>query len=277
MREAAFPPRLHVLLAREAKTGLVIRRGPSKRVCTIGWDRENDRFTIGQWLNGRIYERRCDLSPDGKHLIYFAMNGRWSGPVKGSWSAISKTPYLKALALFPKGDCWHGGGLFLSDRDYWLNDGYGHETRRDVSGLKRTQEYPWHEHYGGECLGVYYIRLQRDGWKLQEYIQKAEYENASIFDKRINNHWSLRKFAHATINSPPGRGCYYDEHALWNPKTETLIPFPDWEWADVDRNRIAWTVAGSLHVGKVGSKGLEDDRCLQDFSSLSFERLTAPY
>src|SRR5688572_2426031 len=69
-----FPARLHVLLAREAAYAIVFRRGPSKEVCTIGWNRATDEFSVGQWLKGRIYERRADLSPDGKLLIYFASN-----------------------------------------------------------------------------------------------------------------------------------------------------------------------------------------------------------
>lgn len=277
MPRADFPPRLHVLLAREAKTGVIIRRGPSKQVCTIGWDRANDRFKIGQWLNGRIYERRCDLSPDGKHLIYFAMNGRWSGPVKGSWSAISRAPYIKALTLLPKGDCWNGGGLFLSNKEYWLNDGYGHELRHDTSHLKRAREYPWHESYGGECPGVYYIRLQRDGWRLQERSPRGRHNSAMIFEKPIRGHWLLLKFAYAGTDHPAGRGCYYDEHALWNQETESLLPFPDWEWADVDGKRIVWTSGGRLHTSKVTAEGLIGARCLHDFSGLHYERLAAPY
>lgn len=31
----AFPPRLHAILARDAKVGVVFRRGPSKTVCTL--------------------------------------------------------------------------------------------------------------------------------------------------------------------------------------------------------------------------------------------------
>ena len=147
---------------------VVIRRGPSRHTATIGWDRRTDKFSVGQWLYGRIYERRCDLSPDGKHLIYFAMNGRWSSSVKGSWSAISRAPYLKAISLFAKGDCWHGGGLFRSSNEYWLNDGYGHEVREEDPRLRRFTAYPWHEYYGGECPGVYYVRLQRDGWTLKD-------------------------------------------------------------------------------------------------------------
>jgi hypothetical protein len=94
-------------------------------VATLLWNRKTDEFQLGQWLKGRIYERRSDLSPDGKHFIYFAMNGKWSSEARGSWTAISRAPFLKALAVFPKGDCWHGGGLWTASRKYWLNDGNG--------------------------------------------------------------------------------------------------------------------------------------------------------
>src|ERR1051326_875206 len=125
---AKFAARIHALLASDKPTGLIIRRGPSNQVCTINWDRQRDDFQIGQWMKGRIYERRSDLSPDGKYFIYFAMNGRWRGEAKGAWTALSRAPYLKALAIFPKGDCWHGGGLFTGKNRYWLNDGYGHSV-----------------------------------------------------------------------------------------------------------------------------------------------------
>ena len=104
-----FAARIHILLASDAPMGVVIRRGPSKSVATMLWNRRNDTFELGQWLKGRIYERRSDLSPDGKHLIYFALNGKWQSTVGGSWTAISRAPYLKAIALFAKGDGWHGG------------------------------------------------------------------------------------------------------------------------------------------------------------------------
>ena len=88
-----IPPRLHILLARESTKAVIIRRGPSKQVGLFGWDRKTDVITMGQWLKGRIYELRCDLSPDGRHMIYFAMNGRWNDPVSmGSWTAISRAP-----------------------------------------------------------------------------------------------------------------------------------------------------------------------------------------
>lgn len=269
--------RLHVLLARDASTGVVIRRGPSRHTAIVGWDRETDRFKIGQWLYGRIYERRCDLSPDGKHLIYFAMNGRWDSSVKGSWTAISRAPYLRALTLYAKGDCWHGGGLFQSSRKYWLNDGHGHELQLDNADLSKATEYPWHEVYGGECLGVYFIRLQRDGWTMKHTAPDNDGGHISVFEKRVNGHWTLRKLAHATVHHPVGRGVYYDTHELLNSRTEEVIPCDSWEWAEVDGGRLVWAAQGMLHSGHLGAKGLTGAKVLLDFNSMQFERIRAPY
>ncbi len=52
------PARIHVLMASHAPTAVVIRRGPYKTVRTIQWDRRKDTCTLGQWMRGRIYERR---------------------------------------------------------------------------------------------------------------------------------------------------------------------------------------------------------------------------
>lgn len=271
------PARLHVLLARDAATALVIRRGPSRHTAVIGWDRNSDRFQLGQWLHGRIYERRCDLSPDGRHWIYFAMNGRWSSPAKGAWSAIARAPYLKALALFAKGDCWHGGGLFLSSREYWLNDGYGHEVLHDDTRLGRSTTFSWHEGYGGECPSVYYIRLQRDGWTLRSAGPDGSGGRLTVFDKRVNADWQLRKKAHATVHHPVGRGCYFDEHELVDSRSGATLPCPGWEWAEVDGHRLVWAESGKLFAGRLGPQGWRDTTELQDFNALRFEGLEAPY
>ena len=223
-----FPARLHVLLARNAKVGLVIRRGPSKTVCTMLWNRPRDTFKLGQWMRGRIYERRCDLSPDGKHLIYFAMNGRWESETKGAWTAISRVPYLKALSLLAKGDCWHGGGLFLSDREFWLNDGHGHTELKKSSWLRRSANGQPKDDFGGECLNVYYNRLQRDGWKMSD----QGFQAATLFEKKLPKSWFLRKLAFSELNAPAGRGCYWDAHELRHESTNTVMVFHEWEWAD---------------------------------------------
>ncbi len=55
--------RLSVLLARDAPCAVVFRRGPSKQVLLCLWRTDTDEVIEGQWLKGRVYEHRCDLSP----------------------------------------------------------------------------------------------------------------------------------------------------------------------------------------------------------------------
>lgn len=275
--EHGFPARIHVLLARDAPTGVVFRRGPSKLVCTLGWNRLDDTFTRGQWLKGRIYERRSDLSPDGRYLIYFAMNGKWKSEAKGSWTAISKAPYLKAIGLWAKGDCWHGGGMFVDAGTYWLNDGFGHETLRTPDELTRAEHYPGENAYGGECPGVYYLRLQRDGWRLVNSSTDEEPHRVYVFEKPVGTGWVLRKLAYATLNRPVGKGCYYDEHELENSTSRERIALTGWEWADVDRARLVWGEGGKLFAARVADAGIVDRKELHEFNAMTFEAVAAPY
>lgn len=274
---AKFAPRIHVLLARDRPFGVILRRGPSQSVCSLGWDRRTDTFTVGQWLRGRIYERRADLSPDGRHLIYFAMNGRLASETGGAWTAISRAPYLKAVALFAKGDCWHGGGLFLSNTRYWLNDGYGHKMLLASSNISRDQTWQPEASYGGECLHVYFNRLQRDGWTLRETETNA-HDSAVVFDRPLGGGWILRKFAHCDgTRTAEGKGVYYDTHALLREDSDEVIDGSNWEWAERDGTRLVWAEAGCLHAARLTRRGLTDPRVLHDFNNLRFEALAAPY
>ena len=274
---ARFAPRIHVLLASAAPLGLVIRRGPSKCVATLLWNRDTDEFQLGQWLKGRIYERRSDLSPDGKHFLYFAMNGKWQTEARGSWTAISRVPYLKALALFPKGDCWHGGGLWSGSRKYWLNDGYGHTVLRDTTVVRRDPKSQPFGDFGGECPGVYYPRLIRDGWSLKETVQVAHWKDKVIFEKPCPNDWILRKVAHAEVGAPPGKGCYWDEHELIHPASNHSTACPQWEWAELDGERLVWAAEGKLNAGRLTCQGLVDETLLFDFNEMTFAPIEAPY
>jgi hypothetical protein len=266
-----FPARLHVLLARDVPLSVVIRRGPSKQVCTLLWDRDRDEFTMGQWLKGRIYERRCDLSPDGKYMIYFAMNGKWTQEALGSWTAISRVPYLKAIALWPKGDCYFGGGLFTRRRTYWLNGGHvcplmdSREVRQDAKFRPARGR-------DGECLSVYFVRLLRDGW-----VYPEAYLGYDVLERRLPDGWVLRKIAHAQIDSSPGKGYDWEEHELIHDTRGFRLRFPRWEWAERDRQRLVWAEGGKLFAGSVGETGLHDTAELMNFNGMTFEAIEAPY
>lgn len=122
---------LHLFFAARSPRAVVLRRGPSKTCRMILWDRSDDSFEDGQWLRHKVYPERCHLAPDGAHFLFFALDGR-----RGSYSALSRPPYFTALALFPVGDTWSGGGVFL-DRRHFLVDG-GHDTIGRAKGLSRV-------------------------------------------------------------------------------------------------------------------------------------------
>ena len=271
-----FPARLHILLASQAPTGLVIRRGPANAVCTIGWNRKTDEFEVGQWLRGRIYERRADLSPNGQHLIYFARGSRGDAETKGSWTAISRSPWLHAITLYGKGDCWQGGGLFTSNKTYWLNG--CHFVLRQDRRLGEDQSFVPQGSFGAECPSVYYRRLIRDGWSIElQDISRKGVAPCNVFTKPLPDGWMLRKFAHADANHPPGTGCYWDDHELENPKKKIRLSLPDWEWADLDGKTVAWAEKGILYRAQLNGARLGPPKLLFDFNPLRFEARQAPY
>jgi hypothetical protein len=270
-----FPARLHGLLASQAPVGVVFRRGPANSVCTVGWDRKTDQFTLGQCLRGRIYERRADLSPDGRHLIYFARGGRRHAETQGSWTAISRAPWLHAVTLYGKGDCWQGGGLFTSNSTYWLNG--CHFVVRDSGEVAADDRYRPAGGFGAECPSVYYPRLLRDGWSLEMKAGPGRVAQCTVFTKALPHGWVLRKFAYADIHHPPGSGCYWDEHELEHPGRKALLSVPGWEWADLDGRRLVWAEKGLLYSAAVTASGPKGERVLYDFNGMRFERREAPY
>jgi hypothetical protein len=110
-------PKLFIILATDAPIAVIIRRGPSRWHHIIEWDTRRDRFTHGAWIKGRIYEDKCDVSPDGRLFLYFVHKGGLSGTeFTDAWTAVSRTPWLQALTLWPQGTTYNGGGRFIDNR-----------------------------------------------------------------------------------------------------------------------------------------------------------------
>lgn len=259
------PPRIHVILAYSQRVGVVFRRGPANHVASFLWDLNTDSFHIGQWLKGRIYEHRADISPDGKHMIYFARNAKWNSETGGTWTAVSKVPYLKALDLYAKGDTYDGGGLFQSNDSYWLNDRYFRieNTLKHSSGLTVQHGWDKEQKFGRKFTEVYYHRLVRDGWILTEKV-----EHQLVFEKPIQDGWIVRKLVRGGV----------ELHELENSKSNTLLKRPEWDWSDVDQDQIVFSENGKIYRSKVdGPKSIVDPTMLHDFSIYSFEPLVAPY
>ncbi len=282
---ANLPPRLHVLLAAKAPIGIVIRRGPSKQYCTLLWDRKTDTFTLGQWLKGRIYEHRCDLSPDGKHFLYFAMNARRHRQGPACWTAISRTPYLRAIALYGDEETWLGGGAFLNDKTYYVNGGVFFHTLREskevvmkkpdsnakvisIEEAATLSKYPM----TGD-LGVYCHRLERDGWSLTT----GHIKNHFVFEKPVSRNWLLKMLVNQGAYGKIGKQSTWSEYSLVHLPDQTVQRFPDWEWAEIDRSRLVWAAKGQIWAGLLNNTGLSDEKMLYDFNDMRFEAIKAPY
>jgi hypothetical protein len=188
-------PRLSLLLAREAPRGVILRRGPSKWVEVIAWDTKQDSFQHGAWFHGRIYQRRSDLSPDGTKLVYFAskFNSRTVNDREYTyaWTAVSKPPYLRALALWPKGDCWWGGGLFMDNHTVFLNHRPSEATPHPRHLPDRLRIIPNPDAHG-EDNPLYSERLTRDGRMVRqewywEFADRAGFRT-DVPELRIRDH-----------------------------------------------------------------------------------------
>ena len=135
-RQTAPPPRLAVLLARKSPFALVLRRGPSRNVACILWNRADDSFRLGQWLRGSISDA-VRPSPDGNHWVYFAYNGKMRTETGGAWTAVARAPYLKAVSG-GKGDAGPDGGGPLRVRSgFSPQRRVRHEVLREDQQIRR--------------------------------------------------------------------------------------------------------------------------------------------
>lgn len=112
---------LFVIQASNVPIAVILRRGPSCWYHLIKWDTRTDTFTQGAWIKGRIYEDKCDVSPDGELFLYFVHQGsRVNTSFTDAWTAVSRVPHLKALTLWPQGTTYGGGGRFVNRREIAL-------------------------------------------------------------------------------------------------------------------------------------------------------------
>jgi hypothetical protein len=178
------PCRLFVYLARAALVGVVLRRGPSEWARLSVWHTGDDTFDHGQWIKGRVYERRSDISADGSLFAAFIrQGGARPAPTADSWVAISRPPYFTALALWFVGGTYHTGAFFPTPSLVW----HGFEERppdmgslpvwldaappRDIPYVDLTSE--WTDRT------VHFNRLLRDGWhKTEDDVHATTWERS---------------------------------------------------------------------------------------------------
>jgi hypothetical protein len=93
----------------------VLRRGPSGWSHVGRWDIAARRYEPGSWLHGTLYPQRCDLSADGRYLCYFVLKGDSTWELGATYVAVSRLPWLTALAAWRTPGTWTGGAHFVAD------------------------------------------------------------------------------------------------------------------------------------------------------------------
>ena len=281
---------LFAVVARRAPVAVIFRRGPSKQVLLVKWHLDTDKLEYGQWLKGRIYERRCDLSPSGNLLIYFAASFK---PPLYSWTAISKPPFLTALALWPKGDTWGGGGVFDSEASIQLNHRHGQEVLADGFRLKSNMHIaPYGSRSGGgEDFPIYHTLLLRNGWTFIDprkagktdqrgktslpFIMPIIYEKVATGGRRLQMRIRGR--------GPKNGSWYRVDHVVQDETGQQLFELPRTSWADWDDRDLLF--AKDYKLFRLRRKNFSSylnhgDKALKlvaDLSTLKFEERAAPH
>ena len=271
------PCRLYALLAREAAVGVIFRRGPSNWVQIIHWDTDSDTFTSGQWFRGRIYEKLSDVSPDGKFLLYSARKSTTRAMKNEAytdyWTAISKPPYLTALALWP---CQSsvGGGLFLNDTQVWLNF-YGRPVPHPAHKPKGMIVVSSGKDLLQEALNM--RRLARDGWRHVQEWQGTKTEHGYVTHtpgmlEKPHVDQKLTLVMTTTFKSFEHRHSYQVRCAEGE-----RVYLPRAEWAGWDRQgRLVYAQNGRIFAQAAELIGQQPARELINLSENTFEPLEAP-
>lgn len=276
--------RLYVLLARKSSLAVVFRRGPSKQVLQLTWDTATDQLWRGQWFKGRIYERRCDLSPSGEKLIYLAASQK---PPLYSWTAVSRPPYFTALALWPKGDTYGGGGLFGDERTIQLNHAPYHRKLADGFAIPKSMTVGAMSGCpgGGEDDPIWSTRLARDGWVLRQAGRAYENKRGSkiwwsyrepVIWTKSHRLWTLQMRIlglHAT-----GGPWWVTDHRIFDDAGNVALDLDHSDWADWSSSGdVLFAREGRLYRIPIGARtSLPDPVEVADLRELRFEECPAP-
>lgn len=272
MPTVAPPPRLGLIQARAAPVAVLFRRGPSRRVELVRWDTRADTFQRGHWFHGRIYHRRSDLSPDGTLLVYFAARHTVRGDPSytGSWTAVSRPPWLTALALWPKGDAWWGGGVFADPRTLLLNH-RPHEAEPHPRHRPRGLRVVPDPDARGEDDPLYSRRLERDGWRLHQALEGGF---ATLRQGWVTTAPEIRSRGHRAHGLRLRMERWiagwrrFDVFTVVAPDGEALLPLGEVDWADWDHaGRLIVLRGGAVHAAPVEGARVGDLRPLIDLSA----------
>lgn len=272
------------ILARDGRSVAVLRRGPTRSVLLLRWWLGSDEIEMGQWLHARVYGERSDLSPDGTYFLYFAGDYRRTRGIP-TYTVVSRVPFFTALALWPVGDTWCGGGLFSGPRRIALNHRANEMSLAPGFALPKQWRIERMPPTSGRALGSYIgaaverARLLRNGWSVTDGTPQRDVHGTLIaLDPPL------------TYSRPQPRGTAQmswlthgpsRRHSLRVASARGLLlrQIDDADWADFAPNGdLLFGHDGRLYrlpetrVRAVAREPLEDARLIADLRPLSFRR-----
>jgi hypothetical protein len=260
--------KLHILSRPSSKKALIIVKHPKLKTGFFGFDFSTHEVVEGQWLNGKVYERRSDLSHDGKYIIYFAAKFHLQGK-NMAFTALSKFPYFKAVDYHAKGHTWNGGGLFLSETEYLLNETYSSDEVTKNSLFKIKKGKLNNLTADEETEGIYYPRLRRDGWK-----DEGETEEFQLFTFSYKG-WTIRKECRCNFDEKKqGKSMHYDINELYNPKKELVMRIES-DWMEFRNDNVYWADGGKIYCAPLNAFDKKEE--IMDLLKFGFKSITVNY
>ncbi|MFX0098418.1 MAG: hypothetical protein ACFFCS_02480 [Candidatus Hodarchaeota archaeon] len=205
------PARVHVLLARNEPKAVLIIQKRSKLFHVVSWNYLTDDPKEGSWFSGKIYPLRCDLSFDGRHMVYFAL-----GPTEDlfSWSVVCEPPFLKASLLWEHDSTWFGGGVFLEEKSLYMyldentprQNEMQHVPSKNVEKLFKIL-YRKEDARGDALIQV---KMDKDGWREKEFTSsRMVFEKESLQDNSklvlsCNGSWESSKWHYEHLDTGTG-------------------------------------------------------------------------
>ncbi len=219
---------------------------------------------------------------------------------------MSRTPYLTALALWPKGDAWGGGGVFMAPKTIGLNHATEDAPRLlDAKSAKwhplgqEKQQLPkdykfqrWSEYAGsGEDNPILYHRATRDGWVLVDEGDAGHHSQGSfawlfnrpeIYERAApGQDLVLRRYLRAIYqkNGP----WYVEDFEVRKSDGTALRLIAGCSWADWQANGdLLFALGDSLyrlpgkHAGEAASDPVDKAICVASLGELRFNDVIAP-
>lgn len=222
-------PRIFGITATKAPIVAVIRRGPADWSHVGAWFTHDGVYESGAWLRGKVYPQKCDLSPDGRWFVYSAMSYPGDWPAGQIYEAISRLPWLKALAAWNSGTTYTRGMHFVDKPD---TTNVGDPDVGDAA----------------PCLQRFGLRLTRPGQFAVEH-RRGWVESADTASRESGGPWDERRHVEMVKPQPGGTvtlhvdGAYAgfrsghpseDPPTYWTVTGNKMVVLEEVQWADWD-------------------------------------------